>query len=105
MNPMAEEISPSLSPKVIYSSPHPYADARMCTAVSGLVTLAEVVKRNTRFMSSCGSQEAMLPKNKKHLPNLPYLSFIHYMKFSSLLPANTVLNLLISIRVSGLFSS
>lgn len=50
----------SVTPRAIYSSPpptphpHSYADARVYTAVSGIVTLAELVKRNTRLVDLCG---------------------------------------------------
>lgn len=71
---------------------HLHADARMRTAVSQLGTSAEVVKRNMRLMSSCGSQEDMVPENKKSGPDIPYLSFTHCMKFGGSLPANTVFN-------------
>lgn len=59
----------------------------MFRAVSGIVTLAAPAKRNKQLTCLCELQEAMQIKS---LPNLLYLSFMYYMKFSSLLPADTV---------------
>ena len=58
------------------------ADARMCTAVSGLVTLAEVVKKNMSLMGSCGSHENIIKKRKTATPqNLLYVPTIKFRYF------------------------
>lgn len=52
------------------------ADTRMCTAVSGLVTLAEVVKKkkkNMSLMGSCGSHENIIKKEKQEHHKIFYM--------------------------------
>lgn len=84
------------------------ADARMCTAVSGLVTLAEVVKKKEQHVSNgfmwitkyYQKRKTGTPQNLLYVPTIKFrcaffffhLYFIHYMKLCSLLPKNKVLN-------------